>query len=401
MCEDTSPPMEEFVHSANLQILGQEKGEGNGSVSRCGNLLLKYKEVLLTEYQLEIKQIVEYPRCRIQKKFVEMLMCDPDIKTSGGCGLYHYTVLSSFVRFEMTNRKISGVNYTVFPGELLCTMDELFVLLRVKSKYQALSILTDLQRRHFIEFNILDDGNCVKYRIKDWEKFNRAMDAFAPCHEDKGYFYLPTSVVSNLIGRRHLSEMDAFLDLWLNTVYDDNRVQSSVVDPVVYMRNETGKPTLDCGQLAKRWNVSASTAEKYLQKLKNNGYIYYKETIGENGLVVYLGKDLTSMFRVSDVLLDKEEIPMKVSVKLELNEEELQGGFNKIPQLREIIMKKVSTLLSSQGFPCFGCRKFTYSLTRISNLEEKPTRYILTLLCGNNDIRTVALELCFRPVKKK
>ena len=401
MCEDTSPPMEEFVHSANLQILGQEKGEGNGSVSRCGNLLLKYKEVLLTEYQLEIKQIVEYPRCRIQKKFVEMLMCDPDIKTSGGCGLYHYTVLSSFVRFETTNRKISGVNYTVFPGELLCTMDELFVLLRVKSKYQALSILTDLQRRHFIEFNILDDGNCVKYRIKDWEKFNRAMDAFAPCHEDKGYFNLPTSVVSNLIGRRHLSEMDAFLDLWLNTVYDDNRVQSSVVDPVVYMRNETGKPTLDCGQLAKRWNVSASTAEKYLQKLKNNGYIYYKETIGENGLVVYLGKDLTSMFRVSDVLLDKEEIPMKVSVKLELNEEELQGGFSKIPQLREIIMKKVSTLLSAQGFPCFGCRKFTYSLTRISNLEEKPTRYILTLLCGNNDIRTVALELCFRPVKKK
>ena len=401
MCEDTSPPMEEFVHSANLQILGQEKGEGNGSVSRCGNLLLKYKEVLLTEYQLEIKQIVEYPRCRIQKKFVEMLMCDPDIKTSGGCGLYHYTVLSSFVRFETTNRKISGVNYTVFPGELLCTMDELFVLLRVKSKYQALSILTDLQRRHFIEFNILDDGNCVKYRIKDWEKFNRAMDAFAPCHEDKGYFYLPTSVVSNLIGRRHLSEMDAFLDLWLNTVYDDNRVQSSVVDPVVYMRNETGKPTLDCGQLAKRWNVSASTAEKYLQKLKNNGYIYYKETIGENGLVVYLGKDLISMFRVSDVLLDKEEIPMKVSVKLELNEEELQGGFSKIPQLREIIMKKVSTLLSAQGFPCFGCRKFTYSLTRISNLEEKPTRYILTLLCGNNDIRTVALELCFRPVKKK
>ena len=401
MCEDTSPPMEEFVHSANLQILGQEKGEGNGSVSRCGNILLKYKEVLLTEYQLEIKQIVEYPRCRIQKKFVEMLMCDPDIKTSGGCGLYHYTVLSSFVRFETTNRKISGVNYTVFPGELLCTMDELFVLLRVKSKYQALSILTDLQRRHFIEFNILDDGNCVKYRIKDWEKFNRAMDAFAPCHEDKGYFYLPTSVVSNLIGRRHLSEMDAFLDLWLNTVYDDNRVQSSVVDPVVYMRNETGKPTLDCGQLAKRWNVSASTAEKYLQKLKNNGYIYYKETIGENGLVVYLGKDLISMFRVSDVLLDKEEIPMKVSVKLELNEEELQGGFSKIPQLREIIMKKVSTLLSAQGFPCFGCRKFTYSLTRISNLEEKPTRYILTLLCGNNDIRTVALELCFRPVKKK
>ena len=118
-------------------------------------------------------------------------------------------------------------------------------------------------------------------------------------------------------------------------------------------------------------------------------------------MVVYLGKDLTSMFRVSDVLLDKEEIPMKVSVKLELNEEELQGGFSKIPQLRESIMKKVSTLLSAQGFPCFGCRRFTYSLTRISDLEERPTRYVLTLLCGNNDIRTAAFKLSFRPVKKR
>ncbi|MBE6685175.1 MAG: hypothetical protein E7592_05950, partial [Ruminococcaceae bacterium] len=62
------------MHSACLQILGQEKGEGNGSVARCGNLLLKHKEVLLTEYQLEIKQIVEFPRCRIYKEFVEMLM---------------------------------------------------------------------------------------------------------------------------------------------------------------------------------------------------------------------------------------------------------------------------------------------------------------------------------------
>ena len=104
----------------------------------------------MTEYQLEIKQHVEYPRCRIYKKFVEMLMCDPDIKTSGGCGLYHYTVLSSFANFETKNRKISGISYTVFPGELLCTIDELLVLLRVKNKLQALAILSDLQRRHFI-----------------------------------------------------------------------------------------------------------------------------------------------------------------------------------------------------------------------------------------------------------
>ena len=89
----------------------------------------------MTEYQLEIKQIVEFPRCRIYKEFVEMLMCAPGIKTSGGCGLYHYTMLSSFANFETKNRKISGVNYTVFLGELLCAMDVLLVLLRVKNKW--------------------------------------------------------------------------------------------------------------------------------------------------------------------------------------------------------------------------------------------------------------------------
>ncbi len=284
----------------------------------------------MTEYQLEIKQIVDHPRCRIYKEFVESLMTDPDIKTSGGCGLYHYTVLSCFASFQTMHRKISGVNYTVFPGELLCTMDELIMMLRVKNKLQVLSILTDLQRRYFIEFNILDDGNCVKYRIRDWEKHNRALDEFAPCYKDKGYFYLSTAVVSNLIGRRHLSEMDVLLDLWINTVFDDNRVKNSVEDPIVYMRNGTGKPNLDYGYLSKRWNVSAKTAEKYLQKLKNHGYIYYKEDIGVNGLVIYLGRDMTAMFRVSDSLLDKEEMPMRVNVKLELDEQELMVSTAKV-----------------------------------------------------------------------
>ena len=153
-----------------------------------------------------------------------MLMTDPDIKTGGGCGLYHYMVLSCFSRFGVSERKIFNVNYTVFPGELLCTMDELILLLRVKNRLQALSILSDLKRRNFIEFNIVNDEDSVKYRIRDWHKLNRAMDDHALCHNDNGCFYLPVSVASNLIGRRRLSEMDALLDLWLNAVYDDNRV---------------------------------------------------------------------------------------------------------------------------------------------------------------------------------
>ena len=98
------------------------------------------------------------------------------------------------------------------------------------------------------------------------------------------------------------------------------------------------------------------------------------------------------MFRVSDVLLDKEEIPMKVNVKLDLDEETLKGEYSKILQLRENIMEKISTVLSSQGFPCFEYIKFKYKLNLLSEINESPKRYMLTLLCGN-DVRTLSFEL--------
>ena len=38
----------------------------------------------MSEYQLEIKQIVDYPRYRIYRHFIQNLMADRSIRTSGG-----------------------------------------------------------------------------------------------------------------------------------------------------------------------------------------------------------------------------------------------------------------------------------------------------------------------------
>lgn len=43
-------------------------------------------------YQLQIKQIVDYPRCRIYRQFVRFLMEDRSIRVSGGSGLFYFTV---------------------------------------------------------------------------------------------------------------------------------------------------------------------------------------------------------------------------------------------------------------------------------------------------------------------
>jgi len=42
----------------------------------------------MSEYQLEIKQIVDYPRCRIYRQFVQSLINDRSIRISGGSGLF-------------------------------------------------------------------------------------------------------------------------------------------------------------------------------------------------------------------------------------------------------------------------------------------------------------------------
>ncbi len=43
----------------------------------------------MSDYQLEIKQIVDYPRCRIHREFIQSLIADRSIRTNNGCsGLF-------------------------------------------------------------------------------------------------------------------------------------------------------------------------------------------------------------------------------------------------------------------------------------------------------------------------
>ena len=44
----------------------------------------------MSEYQLQIKQIVDYPRCRIYRQFIRTLMEDQSFRASEGSGLFHF-----------------------------------------------------------------------------------------------------------------------------------------------------------------------------------------------------------------------------------------------------------------------------------------------------------------------
>lgn len=86
--------------------------------------ILKNKEKKMSEYQLQIKQIVDYPRCRIYRQFIQSLMSDQSIRVGGGSGLFYFMVLCSYANFRTSYRRIDGISYTVYPGEWICTVKE-------------------------------------------------------------------------------------------------------------------------------------------------------------------------------------------------------------------------------------------------------------------------------------
>ena len=368
------------------------------------------KEPPMPEYQLEIKQIVNYPRCRVYRQFIRTLMEDQSIRTSGGSGLFYFTVLNSYANFRTSHRKIDGLSYTIYPGEWICSISELTKWFRVKFQHQAFAILKQLSDRNLINYTTLGRGKIIKYKIKGWRHHNTMLDYNAPCQKDIGFFFMPIGVSTQIISADKCSEMDCILDLWMNTIYNDEQVEGSHIGPVVYLRNGTGNPIVSYADLAERWGISKATVGRLLKRMEKLEYISLLTFPGNKGSVIYLQSYLSTMFQISDVMIDKDEVAMTLKIKITPpNEENIQDTTDDNDSTSSVsnddssvsktamdyVVEKVSQILSTQGFECFHCPHSTHKLYLLSDCREdildmhlvKKTvnknkhRYELVILC--------------------
>ena len=369
-------------------------------------------------YQLEIKQVVDYPRCRIYRQFVHRLMADRSIRVSGGSGIFYFTALCSYANFRTSYRRIDGISYTVYPGEWVCTLKELSQWFRTRFQCQALMVLEQLQKQHLISFQTLGRGNVIRYKVRDWSKHNTVLEYNAPCQKDTGFFFLPVSIVTDLVSSGRCSEMDIVLDLWVSAIYNDSQVQGSDLGPVAYFRNGTGNPLVTYSELAARWGLSRATVGRILKKLAGLDYISLMAFPGRHGSVIYLQNYLSTMFEISDVMVDKEEVAMTLNIRLELpddgetvqNELALEHEVTVSDELAsvskshiEIILQKMAEILMAQGISCFGCQLSHYKLYPLSGdcredlfpraREQTPIRFGLAVLCGNRQVTSFELTL--------
>ena len=358
----------------------------------------------MSEYRLELKQIVDYPRCRIYRQFIQNLISDRSIRVGGSSGLFYFTVLCSYANFRTSYKRIDGISYTIYPGEWLCRVNEVAEWFRTRFQHQALDILQGLQERGLIAYRLLGRGKLVKFIILGWQKHNRVLEYNAPCSKDSGFFFLPVSEANELVGSGRCSEMDALLDMWINTVYNDEQVQGSDAGPVVYLRNGTGSPLLGYAELAQRWGVSKATVGRYLGKLRDFEYITVLSYPGTHGSVICLNNYLSTMFEVSDVMVDKDEIAMVLHIGITLpdtdktvQKEESYGVSKSADSVSDLymepVLEKVGEILIAQGFSCTSCPHIRYKLLPLSHdckrellpFESTEERYLLIICCNERE----------------
>ena len=171
-------------------------------------------------------------------------------------------------------------------------------------------------------------------------------------------------------------------------------------------------------ELAARWGLSRATVGRILKKLAALDYISLMSFPGRHGSVIYLQKYLSTMFEISDVMVDKEEVAMTLNIRLELPKEDSAG--HDTPALEhevivsdelasvskshiEIIIQKMAQILMAQGISCFGCGLSRYKLYPLSGdcredllpraREQSLLRFGLAVLCGNKPVATFELTL--------
>lgn len=161
------------------------------------------------DYQLELKQIVDFPRCRIYREFIQTLIKDRNIRTNGSSCLFYFLILCSYANYSSSYRNIEHLTYTVAPGEWICTLKELQHQFRFRFQHQVLSVLDTLAEQNFLTYTLHEKNRIIRYKIVDWPKDNTALSYNFPCKKDIGFFFFPITNVHKLIHMGKCSEMDA------------------------------------------------------------------------------------------------------------------------------------------------------------------------------------------------
>ena len=131
---------------------------------------------------------------------------------------------------------------------------------------------------------------------------------------------------------------------------------------------------------------------------------------GTHGSTIYVKRYLSTMFEISDVIIDKEELAMALNIDIEIPDEtsEIDSDSNYNTSVSKyldsvsktsvnVIVEKVAKILSLQGFACPLCPKIEYLLLPLSEckdtiispvkvLSKEKVKFLLVMKCSDKEI---------------
>ena len=258
-------------------------------------------------------QLTSFPKVRVLKKWFRHFNDHREFRNDGTLHLFSLMALYSYANFRSNTKTVNGWRFMESPGQWICKLGSLPRILRVHSKTQAHELMLWFKEQGFIDFDFLSGKQeIIRFEIVDWKRHCTHLNYNYYSYKGSGFFFFPLPIGRQLIascksaGKLVFSELDAVMDLWLHTVFNDPTVIGSEYMPVVYYPNMHGIPLLSYTYLAKRWGWSKSRVGRFILKAGAYGVISRVSFSSSHGSVI-------SMCQYREMLFgeDAEELQIR------------------------------------------------------------------------------------------
>ncbi len=195
--------------------------------------------------------------------------------------------LASRVAFRKGNGFYCGYNNPVNAGSWVGGIIGVRSILGVKSSVAALNKLNRLQDLGYINYEIEKDTKKLTLSITDWVMEccgEECQNDNVYATNDYGFLCVPRDITERLVEQGYkFEEADAWLDLWVHTVYEDKKYFSTFFAPTV--RFSDFKSFLSLEGLSKRWGWEKTKAWRFFQKYKD--VFVLKRVPGPYGCMIF------------------------------------------------------------------------------------------------------------------
>ena len=198
------------------------------------------------------------------------------------------SILSNFIRLYASAayrpgqarycQYINDVRY----GEWVGGIVGLKSILGLSCREQVLSVLEDLLDWGMLEYDYNPKSKRLSYRILQTQQVVVPPQGTPVYAREQGFLCLPRTLTQPLIQAGYVfEEPDAWLDLWIHTIYQDHGSVLSTIVPLIQF--DTG-PALTLESLGKRWGWERTKVWRFFQK--HAGTFFLFKLPGSYGAVV-------------------------------------------------------------------------------------------------------------------